>query len=69
MKSFADGLGVTCDEIVNIPQTAPINHSHGINHRFIAVVLLAIACLLLLVQIVCEYYIKYALTVPCLIFY
>ena len=32
MKSLADDLAVTCDEIENTPDSAPINPSERINY-------------------------------------
>ena len=58
MKSLFDDLAVTSDEIVDAAETAPINPSNGTNYWLIAVVLLALACLLLLVTIGVNYYMK-----------
>ena len=69
MKSLADDLVVSCDEIVDTPETALINSSGGINHGLIAVVLLATACLLLLMVMVVKYYMKPRLTISCLFLY
>ena len=67
MMSLFDDLVVTCDEIEHILESAPINHSYGINNWLIAVVLLAMVFLLLLVVILVTYYIKRQLTIPCLL--
>lgn len=32
MKSLADDAVITCDEIADTPENAPINHSYGINY-------------------------------------
>ena len=68
MKSIFDDLVVTCDEIINTPETISISLSGGINYWLIAVVLLAIACLLLLVVVV-KFNIKHGLTIPCSLSY
>ena len=47
-----DDLVVTCDEIEDIPKSVLINPGNGLSYWFIAAVLLAFACLLLLVTIV-----------------
>ena len=69
MKSLADDLVVSYDEIVDTPETTLINSSGGINHGLIAVVLLATACLLLLMVMVVKYYMKPRLTISCLFLY
>ena len=58
---------VTCDEIEDTQKTVVVNPSNGIDYRLIVVVLLAIACLLLLVAIDVNYYMKRGLTTPCLL--
>ena len=58
---------VTCDEIEDTQKTVVVNPSNGIDYRLIVVVLLAIACLLLLVAIDVKYYMKRGLTTPCLL--
>ena len=47
-----EDLVVTCDEIDDIPKSVSINPGNGLSYWFIAAVLLAFACLLLLVTIV-----------------
>ena len=49
MKNLVDDLVVTCDKIENLPKSATINPSDGINYWHIGFALLLIACLLLLV--------------------
>ena len=49
---------VTCDEIIHTPENISINPNDKANYWLIAVVLLAIACLLCLVIIVVKYCIK-----------
>ena len=58
MKSLADDVVVTYDEIVDTPKSAVINPSDGINYWLIAVILLAMGCLLFLVFIVVKYYMR-----------
>ena len=55
MKSLADDLVVTRNEIVDTPETTSISPSDKINCWLISVVLLAIVCLLLLEVIVVMY--------------
>ena len=52
MKSIADDLVVTCDEIVDTPESVPSNLSDGIGYWLIAVVLVSIACSLMFVATV-----------------
>ena len=52
------------EEIVDTPNSIVVNPSNVINYWLIAVVLLTITCLLLLVAIFVQYYLKYGLTVP-----
>ena len=56
MKSLVDALVVTCYDIKDTQKSTPVNLSHGTNYWLIAVVLLAIACLLLLVVMVFKCY-------------
>ena len=67
MKSLADDVVVTCDEIEDTPERASINLSDGINYWLISVVLLSITYLLLLMAIIVKYYMKLGLTIPCII--
>ena len=55
MKSLADVLVVTCDEIVDTPDITSINSNYRTNYWLIATVLLTITCLLLLAVIVIKY--------------
>ena len=69
MKNLADDLVVICDEIVDTPESAPINPSDGINYWFIVAVLLVMTYLLLLVIIAVKHNMKRRLTIPCLLSY
>ena len=69
MKSLAYDPVVTCDEIMDTTETASIDSNHNPNCWVIAVVHLAITCLLLLLVITVKYYMKHGLAVPCLISY
>ena len=53
MKSLADNVLVIWDEVVDTTKSAVINPSDGINYCLIAVILLALECLLLLVLSIC----------------
>ena len=55
------------EEIVDTPNSIVVNPSNVINYWLIAVVLLTITCLLLLVAIFVQYYLKYGLTIPWLL--
>lgn len=68
MKSLADDLVVTCDEVADTPESVPINPSDGINYQHIAVALLAITSLLLFVDIVFKLCMKLELTILCLFY-
>ena len=68
MKSLTDHLIVSCDETEDTPETTSINRNDKTNYRLLTVILLAIACLLLLVAIV-KYNMKRRLTIPCLLSY
>ena len=46
VKSLVDNLVVTCDEFENTPENSVINPSNGINYWLLAVVILAITCIL-----------------------
>ena len=63
MKSLVDDPIVTCDEIVDTPESATVNPSNGINYWIIDFVLSAIAYLLLLMIIVVKYYMKNGLRI------
>ena len=52
---LADDLVVPCDETVDMPEAVLINPNDKTNHWLLTVVLLAIACLILLVVIVVNY--------------
>lgn len=56
MKGIVDGLVVTGDEIVDTPESESINPSKRISCRFIVVVLLSIACLLMFVAAIIKCY-------------
>ena len=58
MKSLADDVVVTCDEIVKTPETRSIKPNDKTSYCFIAEVSLAITCLLLLVAIVVKFSMK-----------
>lgn len=51
MKSFNGDLAFACGEIDDIPNSAVINPSNGINYQLIAVALLGITCFLWLLAI------------------
>ena len=63
MKNLVNDLVVTRNETTDTPEIGPINHSNGVNYWLIDVILLAIACLLLLMATVVKYYIKRGLTI------
>ena len=65
MKNLVNDLVVTRNETIDTPEIGPINHSNGVNYWLIDVILLAIACLLLLMATVVKYYIKRGLTISC----
>ena len=67
MKSLADDLVVTCDEILDTPDTTSINSNDKTNYWLIATVLLAVTWLLLLAVIVVKYHVKDELTILCLL--
>ena len=68
MKSLADDLVVTCDEILDTPDTTSINSNDKTNYWLIASVLLAVTWLLLLLAvIVVKYHVKDELTILCLL--
>lgn len=69
MKILAYDPVVTCIEIMDTTETASIDSNHNPNCWVIAVVHLAITCLLLLLVITVKYHIKRELAVPCLISY
>ena len=68
---MADNLVVTwdCDETEHIPESASINSSNGTDYLLISVILLAIACLLLLVIMVVKYYMERGLAISCSLSY
>ena len=47
-KCLVDNIVVTCDEVVDTPESAVINLNDGTDYWFIAVVLLPVVSLLLL---------------------
>ena len=53
MKSLADNVLVIWDEVVDTTESAVISPWDGINYWLIAVILLALECLLLLVLSIC----------------
>ena len=55
MKSLADVLVVTCDEIVDMPDITLINSNYRTNYWLIPTVLLTITCLLLVAVIFIKY--------------
>lgn len=57
-KNLVDDIE-TCNEIANTPETTPIISYGKTNHWLIAIILLAITCLLLLAVIVVKYYMKH----------
>ena len=68
MKSLADDLVVTYDEILDTPDTTSINSNDKTNYWLIASVLLAVTWLLLLLAvIVVKYHVKDELTILCLL--
>ena len=68
MKSLADDLVVTCDEILDTPDTTSINSNDKTNYWLIASALLAVTWLLLLLAvIVVKYHVKDELTILCLL--
>ena len=70
IKSLADDLVVTCDEILDTPDTTSINSNDKTNYWLIASVLLAVTWLLLLLAvIVVKYHVKDELTILCLLSY
>ena len=59
-----DKLVVTCNVVINTPETASINCNNSKrSYWLITVVLLAIVCLILLTVISVQYYIKSRLTI------
>ena len=48
MKSLVDDLAVTFDEIIDTTENASVNPNDKASYCFIAIVLLAVVCLLLL---------------------
>ena len=60
---------LTCDEIVNTSETTSVRLENKINYWLHYVVLLATACLLLLIITVVQYCMKRGLIVPYLLFY
>ena len=69
IKSLNGDLVVICDKTGNTLESVVINSSDGISYWLIAVVLLAITCLLLLVAIIVKDCMKSGLTIPCLLSY
>ena len=53
MKSLADNVLVIWDEVVDTTESAVISPRDGIKYWLIAVILLALECLLLLVLSIC----------------
>lgn len=56
MKSLVNDLVVTCDEIVDTPESASINPNNEISYRLVAVLLLPIACLRMFVTTIVNCY-------------
>lgn len=69
MKSLAYDPVVSCDEIMDTTETASIDSNHNPIYWVIAVVHLAITCLLLLLVINVKHHTKRGLAVPSLISY
>ena len=69
MKSLAYDPVVSCDEIMDTTETASIDSNHNPIYWVIAVVHLAITCLLLLLVITVIHHTKRGLAVPSLISY
>ena len=67
IKSLADDLLVTCDEIEDTPNSTVIKPSNGINDWLIAVAIIAITYLLLFMTLIVTYYMKHGLTIPYLL--
>ena len=67
--SVVDDLVVTYAEMVDTLKSTIINPSNGINYQLVAIILLAIACLLLLVVNFVQQYMKHGLTIPYLLLY
>ena len=65
--SVVDDLVLTCAETVDTLKSTIINPSNGINYQLVAIILLAIACLLLLVVNFVQQYMKHGLTIPYLL--
>ena len=73
--SLVDELVVMCDEIEDMvenlnyvtPETTLINCNYKASCWVIAVVLLAIVCLLLVLVMVIKHYMKQEITIPCLL--
>ena len=59
MKSLADDLVATCDDIEDTQESAVISPSNTISYWLIAVVPLSIVCLLLFVVMILKYYMDY----------
>lgn len=56
MKSLVNDLVVTCDEIVDTPESASINPNDEISYRLVAVLLLPIECLRMFVTTIVKCY-------------
>ena len=69
MKSLAYDPVVSCDEIMDTTETASIDSNHNPIYWVIAVVHIAITCLLLLLVITVKHHTKRGLAVPSLISY
>ena len=69
MKSLAYDPVVSSDEIMDTTETASIDSNHNPIYWVIAVVHLAITCLLLLLVITVKHHTKRGLAVPSLISY
>ena len=65
IKSLADDLVVTCDEIADTPNSVVFNPSNGINYWIIAVSIYNRVFIITGIK----YYIKRRLTSPCLLSY
>ena len=64
MKSLFDNLAARLDKIVGTPDTATIYPNDKTHYWLMAVVLLAMACLLLLMVYFVEYCMKLGLKIP-----
>ena len=68
-ESLIDDALFTCDDIVDTPETISINPGDKTNYWILDILLVAIACLILVVVIVVKYYMNAGLAIPCLLLY